>query len=174
MSTHATSETDTRHQPDDAPRVVHEPLPLETLMDETEDPTAGAMVVFSGTVRNHHEGHSVEAIGYSAYQPLAERVLRELEAEVCQRFPVARCRIMHRVGELAIGDSSVLVVVRAAHRGDAFEAARYAIDTLKERAPFWKNERFTDGSSAYQDGVALDGEHGAQEREEAQSTGGRE
>ncbi len=135
--------------------VIEEPLPLEALIDETADDASGAMVVFAGTVRDHHDGRSVEAIGYSAYEPLAERVLRELEAETCERFPITRCRIMHRIGELGIGEASVLVVVRSAHRGDAFDAARYAIDTLKQRAPFWKNERFSDGTAAYQDGVPL-------------------
>ncbi len=140
-------------------RVTEEPIPLASLIAETEDPTAGALVVFAGTVRDHHEGRRVAAIAYSAYRPLAERVLTELEAEVCERFGAAACRIVHRVGELAVGEQSVAVVVRAAHRAEAFEAARYAIDAIKARAPFWKQERLEDGTQAHQAGVPLSSPH---------------
>ncbi|ABM62128.1 molybdenum cofactor biosynthesis protein MoaE [Halorhodospira halophila] len=136
-------------------RVTDDPIALEPLLTETADPSAGALVVFGGTVRDHHEGRRVAAIAYSAYRPMAERVLAELEAEVTERYGVQACRIVHRVGELAVGEESVVVVVRAAHRAEAFEAGRYAIDTLKVRAPFWKDEHYEDGTRAYQSGVPL-------------------
>ncbi len=142
-------------------RVTEEPIALEPLLAETADPAAGALVVFGGTVRDHHEGRRVAAIAYSAYRPMAERVLAELEAEVIERFGVQACRIVHRIGELAIGEESVVVVVRAAHRAEGFEAARYAIDTLKVRAPFWKDEHYEDGTRAYQEGVPLAPQSGA-------------
>ncbi|ABI56906.1 molybdenum cofactor biosynthesis protein MoaE [Alkalilimnicola ehrlichii MLHE-1] len=139
-------------------RISDKPLDLDTLLEETANPESGALVVFSGTVRNHHEGRSVKAISYTVYKPLAERVLAEIEQEAVSRFPIQSCRIVHRIGELAVGEDSVLVVVRSAHRGDAFDAARFAIDTLKQRAPVWKNEVYADGSSRYQDGVPLEGQ----------------
>ncbi len=132
-----------------------EPLDLMQLLEETRDPASGALVVFSGTVRNHHAGKGVVRLEYSAHRALVEQVLAELEQEVIERFGVQQCRIVHREGTLDIGDDSVLVVVRSAHRPQAFEAARYAIDTLKVRAPVWKREHYSDGSVDYQEGVPL-------------------
>src|SRR5690606_4849358 len=130
-----------------------EPLDLMQLLEETRDPASGALVVFSGTVRNHHAGKGVVRLEYSAHRALVEQVLAELEQEVIERFGVQQCRIVHREGTLDIGDDSVLIVVRSAHRPQAFEAARYAIDTLKVRAPVWKREHYSDGSVDYQEGV---------------------
>ncbi len=136
--------------------MTDEPLLMDQLLEETADDTCGALVVFAGTVRDHHEGRGVRGMSYSAYKPMADKVLQDLEQETLERFPVERCRIMHRTGDLGIGDASVLVVVRSHHRADAFEAARYAIDTLKVRLPVWKHDEYTDGSRAYQDGVPLE------------------
>lgn len=131
-------------------------LALDSLLEETENPSCGALVVFEGVVRDHHDGREVARMQYTAYEPLAEKVLAELEMETKERFAVAECRIVHRTGDLAIGEASVVVVVRSAHRDSAFDAARYAIDTLKQRVPVWKRDFYSDGSSAYQDGVPLD------------------
>ena len=136
-------------------RITEHPLDINTLLADTENDTCGAYVVFGGTVRNHHQGRGVAGMRYTAYGPMAERVLEELEQETCERFGVAECRIVHRIGELGIGEASVLVAVRSAHRGDAFQAGQYAIDTLKERLPVWKEDFYTDGSSGYQDGTPL-------------------
>lgn len=138
-------------------RVREAPLSVEALLAETENEDAGALVVFGGTVRRTNDGKGVTAISYSAYEPLAERTLADLEREVLERFAVNSCRIVHRVGELGIGDLSVLVVVRAPHRGDAFEAGRYAIDTLKRTAPVWKREAYDDGSEVHLQGEPLTG-----------------
>ncbi len=131
------------------------PLDLMEALAATDDPRCGALVVFEGVVRDHHDGRRVSAMEYSAYAPLAERELRELERETCERFGVPVCRIVHRTGRLEIGEASVLIVVRAPHRAEAFEAARYAIDTLKQRVPVWKNDFFDDGSHSWQDGTSL-------------------
>jgi molybdopterin synthase catalytic subunit len=136
-------------------RITEQPLDLNILLSETENDQSGAMVAFAGTVRNHHEGKGVSGMSYSAYGPLAEKVLEELERETLEKFAIQACRIVHRIGELGIGEASVLVVVRSAHRGDAFDAARYAMDTLKVRLPVWKHDFYTDGSESYQDGVPL-------------------
>lgn len=137
-----------------------EPLDLAELLAETTDPSCGALVVFSGTVRNHHGGKQVQRLSYTAHAVLLDKAFRELERETIERFGVAQCRLIHREGELDVGEDSVLVVVRSAHRAEAFEAARYAIDTLKQRAPVWKQEFYADGSVDYQDGVPLStGQH---------------
>lgn len=138
-------------------RITEQPLDPAMLLGETDNDTCGAFVVFGGTVRNHHQGRGVAGMRYSAYGPMAERVLAELEEETRERFGVAECRLMHRVGELGIGETSVLVAVRSAHRAEAFRAGEYAIDTLKERLPVWKEDFYDDGSSAHQDGVPLPG-----------------
>lgn len=146
-------------------RITEQVLDPELLKRETENPACGALIVFEGTVRNHHRGRQVQRMEYTAYKPLAERVLQELEEETKRRFGVAECRIVHRIGELAIGEASVVIVVRSMHRGDAFDAAEWAIDTLKQRVPIWKNDFYSDGTRAYQDGVPLSecssGEHEA-------------
>lgn len=136
-------------------RITDQVLDSGVLKRETENPACGALVVFEGTVRNHHRDRRVERMEYTAYKPLAERVLQELEEETKRRFEVAECRIVHRIGELAIGEASVIIVVRSAHRADAFDAAEWAIDTLKQRVPIWKNDFYADGTSAYQDGIPL-------------------
>jgi molybdopterin synthase catalytic subunit len=137
-------------------RLQTEPLDLAALLAETADPGCGALVVFGGTVRNANDGRPVAGMAYSAYVPLAEKTLAEIEQDTLRRFDVRQCRILHRTGELALGELSVLVVVRAAHRDAAFAAARHAIDTLKQRVPIWKEERYTDGASRFHEGVPLE------------------
>jgi molybdopterin synthase catalytic subunit len=133
--------------------LTEEALDFAALLAETADPEAGALVVFGGTVR--FDGR-VEAINYTAYAPLAARTLTELEAETRARFPDVRsCRLLHRLGLLKTGELSVLVVVRAGHRAEAFAAAHWAIDTLKVRVPVWKQEHYTDGTCEYLEGVPL-------------------
>lgn len=109
-----------------------------------ERPEMGAVVTFSGNVRNHNRGREVDYLEYDAYRPMAERQLRKIAQEAVERWG-ARIAIQHRVGRLEIGEASVLVVAACAHRGDAFDACRYAIDTLKERVPIWKREVWKDG-----------------------------
>ncbi len=138
-------------------RVDSLPIDLDALLEATDSPDAGALVVFGGTVRRHHDGKSVTAIEYSAYPPLAEKALAEVEAEAMARFDILSCAIRHRTGQLQVGELSVLVVVRAAHRADAFEAGRFAIDTLKKTAPVWKREGYSDGTEVYLQGETLPG-----------------
>jgi molybdopterin synthase catalytic subunit len=135
--------------------ITDQPLQLATLLRETEDPGSGGLAIFCGTVRNENEGKLVRAITYEAHVPLAENVLRALEEEVLSHFDVRRCRIQHRVGTLQLGESSVIVVVRAAHRAEAFQAAQYAIDELKQRAPIWKEEHYETGGSRFLEGTPL-------------------
>lgn len=130
-------------------------LRLDALLADTATPDAGALVVFDGTVRNEHEGRSVRGMTYDAHIGLAASTLQALEVEVLERFDVLACRIQHRIGGLDLGETSVYVVVRSAHRDAAFQAARYAIDTLKVRTPIWKLEHYTDAEDAWLKGVPL-------------------
>lgn len=138
--------------------ISSEPLDLNELLRETEDPGSGALVVFCGTVRDENQGRPVQAVGYEAHLALAEKALRELEADMLRRFGLRRCRIQHRLGTLALGEASVLIVVRAAHRAEALAAAGYAIDELKRRVPIWKEEHYQGGESRYLAGVPLQNE----------------
>lgn len=138
-------------------RVDSAEIALDKLLEETDSPDAGALVVFGGTVRQHHDGKAVTAIEYSAYAPLAEKALAEVEAEAMARFDILSCVIRHRTGKLEVGELSVVVVVRAVHRADAFEAGRFAIDTLKKTAPVWKREGYSDGTAVYLQGETLPG-----------------
>ena len=132
------------------------PLDRDRLIAQTTDERCGALVVFSGDIRNHNDGRDdVVAIDYEAHGPIASNVLKTIEQEVIDNFDVLRCRIQHRTGRVDVGESSVLVVCRAPHRDAAYKGARYGIDELKERTPIWKREIYADGTSQYLDGTPL-------------------
>ena len=105
----------------------------------------GGVVTFVGTVRDHARGKSIKYLEYEAYPEMAEREMRKISDEASQRWPGTRVAIAHRVGHLEIGDAAVVVAAVAPHRGEAFEACRFAIDTLKVSVPIWKKEVATDG-----------------------------
>jgi len=126
--------------------VVDRPLSPDEIAAQVDDPGAGGIVIFSGVVRNQTDGRPVKFLEYEAHAAMAEAKLREIGAAIRGRWPgVKRVAMLHRIGRLEIGESSVLIAVSAAHRGDAFEACRYAIDTLKRIVPVWKKEHFEDG-----------------------------
>ena len=122
------------------------PLELAEVHEAVASPDAGAICSFTGTVRDHTGEHRVQALDYEAYRDMAEKTLRSIGAEVCERLPRARVGILHRVGHLEVGEASVVIAVSAPHRGDAFEGCRQVIERLKEDAPIWKKELRTDGS----------------------------
>jgi molybdopterin synthase catalytic subunit len=124
--------------------ITGEPIRLEPLVAHVERPEAGAVVTFAGNVRNHSRGRRVEYLEYDAYVSMAERKLREIAEETEQRWD-CRVAVRHRTGRLEIGEPSVLIAVSAAHRGVAFEACRYVIDTLKVVVPIWKKEVWEGG-----------------------------
>jgi len=130
----------------DVYRVVEAPLSPDAAAAAVDDPGAGGVVIFSGVVRNETAGRPVKFLEYEAHVPMAEAKLREIGAALHTRWPgVRRVAMLHRVGRLEIGEVSVLIAVAAAHRAEAFEACRYAIDTLKASVPVWKKEHFEDG-----------------------------
>ncbi|HEV8490410.1 MAG TPA: MoaD family protein [Candidatus Limnocylindrales bacterium] len=140
----------------------HEPLArtvLADLADRLETPADGAVVGFIGRTREtpgtpapgqeaeaaRHAGRDVEALDYEAHESMVLSVLAQIADEIAERFAVTRLAIVHRTGEVPLGEASVAIVACAPHRGAAFDAARYAIDETKARAPIWKAERFADG-----------------------------
>jgi molybdopterin synthase catalytic subunit len=105
----------------------------------------GAAVVFEGVVRNQTRGSRTLYLDYEAYEDMALQQLESLAKEALQKFQIRDVAIVHRLGRLGIGETSVLIVVVSAHRGPAFEACRWIIDTLKKTVPIWKKETFVDG-----------------------------
>jgi molybdopterin synthase catalytic subunit len=136
------------------PRLHSGPLRLADFLTDAAPPDCGALAIFAGTVRNSHEGRAVKGIHYHAYPPLAERRLLEIEAEAEHRC-AGRVRVAHAMGELGVGDISVVVVVHAGHRAGAFETCRWTIDTIKLAVPIWKEERYVEGDSRFLDGSPL-------------------
>ena len=106
----------------------------------------GAVVVFEGTVRNHTRGRRTLYLDYEAYEGMAIKQMDELVASAGAKFAIDQARIVHRLGKMEIGETSVLIVVSAGHRAPAFDACRFLIDTLKKTVPIWKKEYFADGA----------------------------
>ncbi|MEY2959586.1 MAG: hypothetical protein RLZZ01_2154 [Actinomycetota bacterium] len=123
-------------------------LPIGAIYDWAVRPDCGAVVLFSGTVRDHAEGRSdVEYLDYEAYDEMVVPKMREIVDETRVRWPdVGRIAVLHRVGRLRLGESSVVVCVSAPHRPEAFVAARFAIDALKVSVPIWKRESWEGGA----------------------------
>lgn len=123
-------------------------LPIAAMYEWAVRPDCGAVVLFSGTVRDHADGRTdVTSLEYEAYDEAVAPVFQAIASEIRQTFSeIGRIGIVHRTGKLELGESSVVVVVSSAHRPNAFDAARYAIDALKERAPIWKKENWAGGT----------------------------
>ena len=114
-----------------------------------EDAASGAVVSFCGRVRNHNEGRTVTRLEYECYEELAVSEGARVVAEAADRFGASRVRCVHRTGDLAIGEPAVWVGVAAAHRDEAFAAARYVIDEVKKRVPIWKREHYPEGPAEW-------------------------
>lgn len=130
-------------------RLTSEPLDLAALRRAVSDPHAGAVAVFEGTVRNHHQGRAVLRLEYEAHTAVAEKEGNRIVSEAVKRFGLDHAEAVHRVGVLAIEESAVIVVVSSAHRAAAFEACRFIIDEIKHRVPIWKKEYYRDGSAEW-------------------------
>ena len=117
-------------------------------------PDAGALCTFQGLVRNHNIGRTVHYLEYEAYPEMAEAAMRRIAEQGAERWPEARAALVHRVGRLEIGEASVVIAISSPHRAEAFEACRWAIDTLKTSVPVWKKEVFV-GGEAWVEGVAV-------------------
>jgi molybdopterin synthase catalytic subunit/molybdopterin converting factor small subunit len=126
--------------------LTREPIDAETLVAAAKRGDDGAVVVFDGIVRNHSRGRRTLHLDYEAYDEMAAKQMQEMAAEALNRFAVRQATIVHRLGRIEIGETSVLIVVASAHRAQAFEACRWLIDTLKKTVPIWKRETFADGT----------------------------
>jgi molybdopterin synthase catalytic subunit len=128
--------------------VVDAPIAVEELRALAADAAAGAVVTFSGDVRDHDGGRSVERLEYEGH-PTAGAVIAEVAREVAARHDVIAVAVSHRVGPLGIGDSALVAAVSAAHRGEAFAACADLVDEVKHRLPVWKHQVFSDGSDEW-------------------------
>jgi molybdopterin synthase catalytic subunit len=127
-------------------RVQTEPIDPRQVESLVADSGAGAIVTFAGMVRDNARGNAVSRLEYEAYAPAAERMLAQIGEEIAQRWGVERVAIVHRIGSLAVGETSVVISVASPHRDAAFEACRYAIERIKEIVPIWKKEHYADGA----------------------------
>lgn len=125
--------------------VTPEPLDAQRIVEAVRRDGAGAVALFYGIVRNENVGRRVLYLEYDAYPEMAAKVMREIAAEIRERWPVSEIACQHRTGRLEIGETSLLVAVSSAHRREAFEACHAYVDALKERAPIWKKEVFAGG-----------------------------
>ncbi len=132
--------------PADPALLTRERLGSERAVAGLKAGSDGALVIFDGIVRNNTRGRQTEYLLYEAYEAMALAQMRELVAEACRRYPVRDALLHHRLGRLEIGETSVLIAVASAHRGAAFDACRWIIDTLKKTVPIWKKEFFVDGA----------------------------
>lgn len=127
--------------------VTSEQLDVAAASEFVGTPESGAAVVFLGTVRNHAPGKSdVSHLEYEAYEGVVEPKIQEIVEEALARWQLHKVAALHRVGQLDVGEISVIAATSSAHRGDAFEGARYVIDELKKRAPIWKKEHWPGGA----------------------------
>jgi molybdopterin converting factor subunit 1 len=126
--------------------LTREPIDRDALVRRLQQPGDGAIVVFDGVVRDNTRGRRTLFLDYEAYEEMALAQMDKLAREAADRFAVDRVGVVHRLGRLEIGESSIVIVVTSAHRAAAFEACRWLIDTLKRTVPVWKKEHFADGA----------------------------
>ena len=151
-------------------RLTREPIDYHALTESVRDPHSGAVALFLGTVRDLTGEEVTVFLDYEAYGPMAEKKLAEIEADVRRRWKVGNVAMIHRLGRLAVGDVSVAVAVSTPHRAEAFEACRFAVDTLKELVPIWKKENAPDGTGEW---VHQSGRKAEGERPSEDQTGGK-
>ena len=132
--------------------VTADPIDPSEVLDRVSAHEDGAVLLFLGVVRNHADGRPVDGMRYEAYDAMARGVLEEIAKEVSQRHGVQRIAVVHRVGELKLGEVSVAIAVSSPHRGEAYSANREVIEEIKKRLPVWKKERYVDGDSAWVEG----------------------
>jgi molybdopterin synthase catalytic subunit len=128
-------------------KVTTEALSIDEAYAAVRRDGCGAVALFVGTVRDHHEGKKVTRISYSAFREMAVKEFAAIAKEAEARWKTGAMYIAHRTGELKIGDASVVIAVSSPHRAESFEACRYAIETLKKMAPIWKEEFYETGKA---------------------------
>ncbi|HUN85456.1 MAG TPA: molybdenum cofactor biosynthesis protein MoaE [Terracidiphilus sp.] len=147
---HATRMLDPLDQSGEEPKsntaLTREPIDADKLVAASKHGKDGAVVVFDGIVRDNSRGRRTLHLDYEAYEEMALKQMNELAAQARERYGIRQVTIIHRLGRLLVGETSVLIVVASAHRAQAFDACRWLIDTLKKSVPIWKKETFVDGA----------------------------
>jgi molybdopterin synthase catalytic subunit len=128
-------------------RLQSDPIRIDELIETVRGDADGAVAIFLGTVRNHNDGRTVIRLEYHAYGEMAVREMELIENEATRRFGVSSVAVVHRIGVLEIGETSVAVAVGSPHRAQALDACRFVIDTLKQKVPIWKKEQFEGGTT---------------------------
>ena len=132
--------------------ITDKSIDVNKLLNYVSDNSSGASVLFTGTVRDHNEQNKVSKLHYETYQEMAEKILQEIENEVFAKWKINKFIAIHRTGTLKIGEISVAVAVSSEHRKEAFEACKFGIDSIKEKAPIWKKE-FDESGAEWLEGV---------------------
>src|ERR671923_2362697 len=132
--------------------IIKKPINIFQIMKDCKDPSAGATVLFTGSVRDHNEKERVSGIYYEAYIGMAKNVLAEIENEVLRKWHVRKFIAIHRIGSLKVNEISVAIAITTEHRQDAFEACKYTIDNIKTSVPIWKKE-ISDAGAVWIDGI---------------------
>lgn len=129
--------------------ITFTPIAIANLLSSAHNPQAGAVVLFSGEVRNHHEGKSVEYLEYEAHGEMADVQIQKILDEALAKWDLHSVECIHRLGRINISESAVCVITASSHRKEAYEANRWIIDQVKHNVPIWKREFFTDGTTAW-------------------------
>ncbi len=135
--------------------ISEHPIDVEKLLANVRDDSAGATVLFLGTVRNHNDDYAVSGIYYEAYIRMAEEAVAKIEEETVKKWNLKKFAAVHRVGNLKIGEVSVAIAVSSEHRAEAFEAGRYAIDRIKTEVPIWKKEMMSSEGGIWAQGTPM-------------------
>ncbi len=125
------------------------------ILDQIKDDSYGAVVFFTGSVRNYNSKGKVEGIFYEAYEEMVEEIMKKIEKEIFENWNIKKFIAIHRIGYLKVGEISVIVGVSSEHRKEAFEACSYGIDNIKKRCPIWKKEKMQSGYSEWVEGVMI-------------------
>jgi len=120
--------------------ITQDPIQSQKMREFISTPKAGAIVQFEGVIRDHDEGVEVHSIEYEIYEAMAQKEMEKIAQEMRSKWPISKVAMVHRKGNVKVGETSVIVAVSSAHRKEAFEAAQFGIDEIKRRAPIWKKE----------------------------------
>jgi len=131
------------------PALSAEPLDVVGLLSQAHHPAAGAVVLFSGEVRNHNQGQSVDYLEYEAHEVMAIKMIAEILADARAKWDLKIALAQHRIGKVTVGETAVVVITASAHRGEAYEANQYIIHRIKHEATIWKCEYFSDGAKKW-------------------------
>jgi molybdopterin synthase catalytic subunit len=129
--------------------IVEERIDVAAVLARVGAPEDGAVLLFLGNVRNRNDGRAVTGIRYEGYREMAEPLLHEIAGEARERWGIERVALVHRLGRLDVGETSVVVALSSGHRAEAYEASRYVMEEIKKRLPVWKHEEYADGEAGW-------------------------